>query len=213
MEVTELAPGLWRWTGYHEEWKQDVGCVYLEMPDAIVLIDPQIPSEDEARFLAALDRDVKRERKPVHVVITIFWHARSAGALAPRYEARIWAPSRGRAAVQRRTEAVTDVFRPGDVLPGGIRAYASGRSTEHVLWIPSHRALVPGDSILGDDEGGVRLCPESWLPQSVRHPKMRKALQPLLELPIERILVSHGEPVLEGGRAALARALQAPSAA
>ena len=67
MEVTELAPGLWRWTGYHEEWKQDVGCVYVEAPDAIVLIDPQIPSEDEARFLAALDRDVKRERKPVHV--------------------------------------------------------------------------------------------------------------------------------------------------
>ena len=101
MEVTELAPGLWRWTGYHEEWKQDVGCVYLETPDAIVLIDPLIPSEDEARFLAALDRDVKRERKPVHVVITIFWHARSAATSRERYGARLWAPSGGRAAVQR----------------------------------------------------------------------------------------------------------------
>jgi hypothetical protein len=37
---------------------------------------------------------------------------------------------------------------------------------------------------------------------------MRAALEPLLELPIERILVSHGEPVLTGGRDALARALQ-----
>ena len=156
---------------------------------------------------------MKRERKPVHAVVTIFWHARSAGVLARRYDARLWAPSGGRTAVERRTEVVTDVFRPGDVLPGGIQAYASGRSTEHVLWIPPHRALVPGDSILGDDEGGVRLCPESWLPQSVRHPKMRAAMQPLLELPIERILVSHGEPVLAGGRDALARALQAPSAA
>ena len=101
MDVDELAPGLWRWTGYHEEWKQDVGCVYLEMPDAIVLVDPLIPSEDEARFLAALDRDVKRERKPVHVVITIFWHARSAGALARRYGARALGAERrpcGRAA-------------------------------------------------------------------------------------------------------------------
>jgi hypothetical protein len=34
-----------------------------------------------------------------------------------------------------------------------------------------------------------------------------EALQHLLELPIRRILVSHGEPVLEDGGEALARAL------
>jgi hypothetical protein len=115
--------------------------------------------------------------------------------------------------VQKRTKAVTDTFRPGDTLPGDVHAFASGRRTEHVLWIPAHRALVPGDSILGEDGGGVRLCPESWLPASVRHHHMRAALEPLLELPIERILVSHGEPVLTGGREALARALHAPNAA
>jgi glyoxylase-like metal-dependent hydrolase (beta-lactamase superfamily II) len=213
VDVVELAPGLWRWTGYHEEWKQEVGCVYHEAPDAIVLIDPLIPPKDHERFLHHLDRDVARTRKPVHVVVTIFWHARDAGDLARRYDARLWAPSGARAAVQKRTGAVTDTFRPGDVLPGGIEAFASGRRTEHVLWIPAHRALVLGDSILGDDDGGVRLCPESWLPASVRHPQLRAALTPLLELPIERILVSHGEPVLTGGRDALARALQAPSAA
>jgi len=32
-------------------------------------------------------------------------------------------------------------------------------------------------------------------------------LRPLLGLPIELILVSHGEPVLDGGREALARAI------
>jgi hypothetical protein len=61
--------------------------------------------------------------------------------------------------------------------------------------------------LLGDEKGGVRLCPESWLPSGVKHPKVRAALRPLLELPIERILVSHGEPVLTGGRRALARIL------
>jgi hypothetical protein len=25
MDVLEIAPGLWRWTAYHEEWKEDVG--------------------------------------------------------------------------------------------------------------------------------------------------------------------------------------------
>jgi hypothetical protein len=37
--------------------------------------------------------------------------------------------------------------------------------------------------------------------------QLRKALQPLLELPVEMVLVSHGEPVLSGGREALVRAL------
>jgi hypothetical protein len=36
---------------------------------------------------------------------------------------------------------------------------------------------------------------------------LRAALRPLLELPVESVLVSHGEPVLENGRDAIARAL------
>jgi hypothetical protein len=36
---------------------------------------------------------------------------------------------------------------------------------------------------------------------------LAELLSPLLELPIERVLVSHGEPVLHYGRAALALAL------
>ena len=35
-------------------------------------------------------------------------------------------------------------------------------------------------------------------------------LEPLLELDVERVLVTHGAPVLSGGRAALRAALQAP---
>ena len=33
MEMLQIAPGLWRWTGYHEEWKEDVGSVYYESSD------------------------------------------------------------------------------------------------------------------------------------------------------------------------------------
>ena len=51
MEVRELAPGLWRWTGRHDEWKQDVGCVYYERGGEVCLIDPLLPPEDTDRFL------------------------------------------------------------------------------------------------------------------------------------------------------------------
>lgn len=212
MQVARVADGLWRWTAYHEEWRDEVGCVYYEAPDAIVVIDPLVPSEpsESARFWEALDRDVKLAGVPVHVLVTVFWHARSAGEVVRRYSGRLHVPSRARAPVERRTGAVTDVFRPGDRLPGGVEALASGRGTEVVYWIPAHRTLVPGDVVLGRAGGGLRLCPESWLPSGLGHARLREALEPLLELPVERVLVSHGEPVTEDARARLAEALASP---
>ena len=43
MDVLELASGLWRWTTFHEEWREDVGSVYCETADGVVLIDPLVP--------------------------------------------------------------------------------------------------------------------------------------------------------------------------
>ena len=209
MDVLEIATGLWRWTAYHEEWKENVGCVYCETDDGVVLIDPLVPSpsDDAERFWLALDRDVERSDRRVHVLVTIFWHTRSTAAMVERYSARVWAPTSSRAAVARRAGVVTDAFRPDDPLPGAIEAFGTARRTEVVYWLPQHRAVVPGDVLLGGDDGGVRLCPESWLPGKKGHAELAASLRPLLELPVERVLVSHGEPVLEDGRAALAAAL------
>ena len=207
MEVAEIDAGLWRWTGYHAEWKEDVGSVFCETDDGVVLIDALVPPEDAERFWHALDRDVQRVGGQVHVLVTVFWHVRSTAALVERYSARVWAPSTSRAAIERRSGVVTDVFRPGDNLPGGIEAFRSARRTEVVFWIPQHRALVPGDVLLGDGTGGVRMCPESWLSDKTGHSELAASLRPLLDLPVRRILVAHGDPVLENGRDALDAAL------
>ena len=172
-----------------------------------MLIDPLVPPEDTERFWAALDRDVERAGRPVHVLVTIYWHTRSTRKLVKRYGARVWAPSRGRAAVARRAGKVTDPFHPGDELPGGVQAFATARSSEVVYWLPEHATLVPGDTLLSDGAGGIRLCPASWLPQGVGQARLRDSLQPLLALPIERVLLTHGTPVLAGAHATLAQAL------
>ena len=178
MEVLSVASGLWRWTGLHAEWKQEVGSVYYESPDALVLIDPLVPPEDEERFWAALDRDVERATRPVHVLVTVHWHTRHSRAIVERYAARVWAPARARAAVARRAGAVTDPFRPGDPLPGGVQAFATARSNEVVYWLPEHATLVPGDVLLGDGAGGIRLCPDSWLPKGVDRRSSARASGP-----------------------------------
>ena len=188
MTVAELGAGLWRWTAPHpdwtpaEEWEQDVGSVLYEAPGATVLIDPLVPPEREG-FFAALDRDVERRGLPVTILLTCAWHARSTQELTERYGA---APE----------------------IPNGVEAFPLPELDETIWWLPEHGALVAGDVLLGTTEG-VRVCPDSWLTDRSSPAEIRAALRPLLDRPVERILVSHGEPALENGRAVLEAALRA----
>jgi glyoxylase-like metal-dependent hydrolase (beta-lactamase superfamily II) len=95
---------------------------------------------------------------------------------------------------------------PG-ALPEGVSAIGAPTPAELVWWLREARAVVPGDTILGDDRGGLALCPASWLDGGGSVATLAAELRPLLDLPVERVLVSHGTPVLSGGRDALVRAL------
>ena len=194
MEVTQLDDGLWRWTTAHPEWKttskgwdQEVGSVYWEAVDDVVLVDPLVPQgdADRARFLEALDRDVDRLGRPVFILLTCHWHERSAVELAERYSGTV------------RRDA-------SDVLPAGVGAIEAPSGAETVYWLEHAAAVVPGDVLLGR-RGGVELCPASWLASGTKADLARE-LRPLLDLPVERVLVSHGKPVLADGLAALERA-------
>ena len=193
--VVEVAPGLHRWTAWHEEWREDVGCVAVETGDGLVLVDPLAPPPE----LGA----------PDHVLLTVYWHGRAAAVAGA---ARVWASTRSTGPLRNREIRVTDPFREGDDLPGGIEAIQTARSSEVLYWLPDHRAVVVGDVLLGAGAKPnatterLRLCPERWL-GTATHEDLREALAPLLELPVESVLVSHGEPVLTGGARALATAL------
>jgi hypothetical protein len=196
MQLTEIRPGLYRWTAPHPDyepepepespadWPELVGCVAYEAPDALVLIDPLVHDE----LWPALDHLAEGRR--VAVLTTIGFHRRSRDAVAARYGA--------------------STSRAKKTLPRGVETIPIPGAGETMIWIPEHAALVPGDRLLGGRDGGLRVCPDSWLrylTSGMTGKELREALRPLLELPIELVLVSHGEPVLSGGRDALARAL------
>jgi hypothetical protein len=172
-----------------------VGSLALETDDGLVLIDPIDPPR-------ALPR-------PDHVLLTVFWHGRSTAEFGAQ---RIWAHTRSAQPLRNRGIEVTDAFRPGDELPGGVQAFATARVNEVVFWLPKQRSLAVGDVLLGAGakpratQEPLRLCPERWLGKAT-HDDLRVTLRPLLELPVQRVLVSHGEPVLRAGKAALARVL------
>jgi glyoxylase-like metal-dependent hydrolase (beta-lactamase superfamily II) len=139
-------------------------------------------------------------RRAEHVLVTVYWHGRTTRDVDVE---RVWAPSRSAQPLRNRGIAVTDVFRAGDELPGGIRAFQTARKAEVVYWLPEQDAVAVGDVLLGSP---LRLCPASWLGKQT-HDDLRASLRPVLELPVERVLVSHGEPVLRDGHSALAAVL------
>jgi glyoxylase-like metal-dependent hydrolase (beta-lactamase superfamily II) len=193
---SELRSGLWWWTAHHEEWKDDVGCAGLALPDGgAVLIDPLIPEES---WLERLEGDI-------HVLVTLYWHARSARLLAERLGARVWSSRRGATALRRRAP-VSDTFVPGQELPGGVVPYAAARGSEVVFWLPEQRALFAGDALLWRDSG-LELCPQSWLPRGRTRQELAQSLKPLLELPVELLLISHRQVVSADARGQLKRAL------
>jgi glyoxylase-like metal-dependent hydrolase (beta-lactamase superfamily II) len=193
-QVVGLAPGLRRWTAWHAEWKEEVGAIAVETDDGLVLIDPI----DPPRGLAHAD----------HILLTTYWHNRDAGDFAA---AKIWAARPSVRPLRNRGVEVTETVedRP---LPGGICVFATARTGEIAYWLPEQKAIVVGDVLLGAGAKPqataepLRLCPERWLGKA-SHADLRRTLRPLLDLPVQRVLVSHGAPVVRAGKRALASVL------
>src|SRR5439155_15413591 len=134
------------------DWAPDVGCVAYEAGDGLVLIDPLVDDGD----YGALD-ELASGKREVAILTTIRWHGRSGAELGTRYSASTETP-----------DGVDPVEIPG--------------AAETMFWIPEHRALVPGDRLLGDRPPGVRMCPPSWLRylDGFTQDDLRRELQPRL---------------------------------
>jgi hypothetical protein len=184
--MQELRPGLWTWTASHPSWPKSRSKAEW---------GPNVRSYayDTGGCLVLFDPispptllEGLVEAQEIGVLMTAEWHRRSADECVERFGAH--------------------VYGPPDELPADVELKPTYYGDELAYWIPRHRALVVGDSFA--NENGFRVQ-EEWLPQGVTGEQMRDGLRPLIELPIELVLVTHGEPVLEDGREALRAALDA----
>src|SRR5205814_2733926 len=126
------------------------------------------------------------------------------------------AHSRGVRRLKDRGVDVTDTVGGKEALPRGIQAFGTAREGEVIYWLPDQKAIAVGDVLLGAGakphatSEPLRLCPERWLDKR-KHRDLKKSLLPLLELPVQRVLVSHGDPVLANGKDVLAALLEPSS--
>ena len=117
------------------------------------------------------------------ILLTAEWHRRSADELAARYGARI-----------------------GGALPAGVEEIPIEGADERQVayFIRPHAALVVCEIFSVDVEGELHMATS---PALERPDELEESLDRLMELPVERLLVSHGEPVLIDAKARMAEAL------
>jgi len=201
--MEELRPGLLTWTALHpswtpgeggpEGWDEEVRSYAYDAGDELVLFDPLAPPPEIFGLADA---------RPVAVILTCHWHQRSSEALVKRLAATVYTPE----AKVDDVRAAAQPYRHGDKLPGGVQAFVGGYPDEATLWIPACGGLVIGDVFLGGGQG-FRVQPDSWLADGLTHDGLRERLRPLLDLQIELLLPTHGDPVVEDAKGVLERAL------
>src|SRR5437016_4853071 len=202
VELRDVAAGLWVWRLEHPAWRPDldweplVTSTCVESGGETAVLDPLAPPAGASEVWQRLD-----ERPPTTVVVLKPDHVRDVDLFVGRYGARAFGPR----LFWRDDVPATELepIEPGSELPGGLVALYDGRGRDETpLWLPEQRALVFADALTAPD-GELRIWSTPW-----HEERVLSALRALLELPFERVIVSHGEPVHD--RDAFERALAFP---
>jgi hypothetical protein len=226
--MDELVAGIHRWSAPHPEWRprtEEVQSYALVAGEALLLADPLLPPETDERrppLLAQLELLAAAAAR-VELLVTVPYHTRSVEELYERFASqrptRLW----GHALVRKRLRAGTTLQTipmgaagtAESIAGGAVQAYTIGRPrrSEHPLYVPSLRTVVFGDAVVGA-QGGLRF----WTLSSGTGAEWYRdvfapSLAPLVEQPVEHVLVTHGPPVIGDGQRQLALCLAAPPVA
>jgi glyoxylase-like metal-dependent hydrolase (beta-lactamase superfamily II) len=210
--VRELRPGLWHWTAPHpgwrstEPWDENVSSYAVDDGERLLLFDPIAPPGELEKL--AVERETA-------VVLTAPWHERDAQGLVERLGVPVYTPLPDTAEYLMQTYGITaeqagdgspDVvwllkegkgearpYAAGDRLDVGVEAFPGQKPNDLVLWVGSHRAVVAGDTLV--DFGNGLEINERWLElQKASREQVVRGLRPLLDLPVEHVLATHGGP-------------------
>lgn len=191
---------MWHWQAPHPEWDdsvwpQVVSSYAIDDGERLLLFDPiAVPEELLARS----------EERELVVVLTSPWHERDTRALVEEHDPPVFVtdPGEGSPDVAWLLSGEGDphLYSVDGGLPAGIEAFPGGEPNDVVLWVPSRLAVVAGDTLV--DFGDGLTIHEPWL--STPREQVVGQLRPLLDLPVEHVLATHGGP---HDAAALRRAL------
>jgi glyoxylase-like metal-dependent hydrolase (beta-lactamase superfamily II) len=198
--MLETRPGVYYWQAPHPDWEPDDGwdelvtSYALDDGTGLLVIDP---------LAAPTYLDALAAKRTVTVIVTSGWHRRDSEAFADCFSADLYVPPPD---ANHPEPGKGTVYRGGTGPVAGVQAFGGLEDSEFVLWVEHHGAVIAGDTLI--DRGEGLILPQDWvLSRGGDRAQIRTALLPLLELPVEVVLPTHGLPT---DRAALERALAQP---
>ena len=203
--IRELESGLWIWRARHPLWSKDadwqpvVTSTFVESGGERYVLDPLAPTLDNIGLWERLDK-----LPPTAAVVLMPDHVRDVDLFVKRYKARGYGPMfffPDDVPESRLEPLVADV-----TLPGGLVALYDGRGRlETPMWLPLHRTIVFGDA-LTERKGELRV----WDCRFGQAKRELPALRAMLDLPFERVIISHCDEEPVHTRADFEHALELP---
>jgi hypothetical protein len=203
--IRELAPGLWIWRARHPfwsegaDWQPVVTSTFVESGGERYILDPLAPTLDNIGLWDRLDK-----LPPTAAVVLMPDHVRDIDLFVKMYGARAYGPMfffPNEAPKTQLEPIIADIELPGGLVP----LYDGRGRLETPIWLPEQKTIVFGDA-LTERGGELRV----WDCRAGHEKRELPALRAMLDLPFERVIISHcdGEPVHP--RAAFERALKLP---
>ena len=203
--IRDLAPGLWIWRARHafwspgDDWQPVVTSTFIESGGERVVLDPAAPTLDNIGLWERLEKS-----PPTAAVVLMPDHVRDVDLFVRRYHAHGYGPM---------------FYFPDDIpksklepviadmqLPGGLLALYDGRGRlETPIWDAKHRVIVFGDALT--ERGGELLV---WDSRAGHVKRELPALRAMLDLPFEKVIISHCDTEPVHSRAEFERALARP---
>lgn len=200
-DFKQVIEGVLHWKAFHDRIRQDAHSYYL--PGQRLAIDP-MPSQGLAEALA--------ERGGVErVVLTNRHHLRGAEQLAAFFGCGVHCPASGMHEFEH--DQPVEPYAWGDELAPGVVAHQIGAICPDDGAL--HIAIGPGAIAFADAviawQGELAFVPDFLMdePERVKS-ETAAALERLLELEFDAILLAHGDPIPSGGHQVLRRFIEAP---
>lgn len=200
-EFSEVVEGILHWQAFHDRIKQDAHSYYL--PEQRLAIDP-MPSEG---LLDALAERGGVER----VVLTNRHHLRGSEQIAEVFGCAVHAPASGMHEFDDGQPVIP--YEWGDELAPGVTAHEIAAicpddGALHIATGPG--ALAFADAVIGW-QGELAFVPDFLMdgPDRVKA-ETTEALERLLELEFDAVLLAHGAPIPAGGKDAVRRFVERP---
>jgi glyoxylase-like metal-dependent hydrolase (beta-lactamase superfamily II) len=185
--MEKFSDRLYSWQVFNDEKKLNFNGLYLRPSEDWILVDPPSLSETEIIF-------IEKTGKPRKIYLTNKHHTRASSEHRKRWGSTLFIHKRDQPLMEI---PVDGTFSDEEILEKELKVIGIPHSKtpgESAFFWSNTRTLIIGDAVIGKPAGALSLLPD----EKFKDPKLaRQGLTVLRELPVERLMVGDGIPILE----------------